>query len=763
MMSRKENDLANQNDLAKQSGLINQKDTVNQKNMAIQYSLDADGIATLVLDLPGKSMNVMCDALNNELAAHIEKFAIDDAVKGVIITSGKSAFVAGADITELVTAYDRGLSAAEGYEWSIGLSRIYRRLETCGKPVAVAINGLVLGGGLELCLACHYRVMTDNPAAVLGFPEVSIGLLPGAGGTQRLPRLMGIEKSLPIILQGKKLTPQEALQAGVIHEVAAAEDLLARAKAWLMTSPDPVAPWDVKGFKIPGGAGANTPKNAQMFMLGTSLIAGATQHNYPAPIAALSAIYEGCIVPIDAGLDIESQFFGQLMTGVVARNMMRSLFVNKGALDKLVRRPQGIEKSKVAKLGVLGAGMMGAGIAYVSAKAGIQVVLLDTDIGGAEKGKAYSEGLLKKAVERGYSTQAKAQTLLGLITPTTDYAELEGCDLIIEAVFEDREVKAGVTAKADAVIPESAIFASNTSTLPISGLAEASKRPESFIGLHFFSPVDKMPLVELIVGKKSSDEAIARGLDYIQQIRKTPIVVNDSPGFYTSRVFSTSTNEGITMLAEGIGPALIENAAKMAGYPVGPLAVVDEVTLDLAYKIATQAAVDQAAVDKGADDNGAVDQAAGHKDKAFEHSSGFPVIRKFVEELDRKGKRFGKGFYEYPEGGKKYLWPGLAKLYPLAVEQPPVEEVINRLLYRQALETARCFEEGVVEHPADADIGSIFGWGFPAWSGGTLSFIDTVGIKHFVAECDRMTTAYGLRFQVSDWLRARAESDESFY
>lgn len=714
-----------------------------QNSPAIQYSLDADGIATLVLDLPGKSMNVMCDALNEELAAHIEKFALDDAVKGVIIASGKPAFVAGADITELVTAYDRGLSAAEGYEWSMGLSQIFRRLETCGKPVAVAINGLALGGGLELCLACHYRVMTDNPKAVLGFPEVSIGLLPGAGGSQRLPRLMGIEKSLPVILQDKKLTPQEALQAGVIHEIAPTEELLDRAKAWLMTSPEPVAPWDVKGFKVPGGAGANNPKNTQAFMLATSLVSGATQHNYPAPIAALSAIYEGCIVPIDAGLDIESQFFGQLMTGAVARNMMRSLFINKGAADKLVRRPKGVEKSTVSKLGVLGAGMMGAGIAYVSARAGIEVVLLDTSLEGAQKGKGYSESLLKKAVERGYSTPDKAQALLSLIQPTTDYADLEGCDLVIEAVFENREIKAAVTAKVEAVIPETAIFASNTSTLPITGLAKASRRPQSFIGLHFFSPVDKMPLVELIVGEKSSDEAIARGLDYVKQIRKTPIVVNDSPGFYTSRVFATSADEGMTMLAEGVSPALIENAAKMAGYPVGPLAVTDEVTLELSYNIAMQAAADQG--------------------DAYEHSSGFPVIRKFVEELDRKGKRFGKGFYEYPEGEKKYLWPGLAELYPLAKEQPAVEEVKNRLLYRQVLETARCFEEGVLEHPADADIGSIFGWGFPAWSGGTLSFIDTVGIRHFVAECDRMAAAYGPRFGVSDWLRARAKSGESFY
>lgn len=710
---------------------------------AIQYKLDADGIVTLVLDLPGKSMNVMCDELNQELAAHIETIAADDAVTGVVIASGKSAFVAGADITQLVTAYDRGITAEEGFEWSFGLNSIYRRIETCGKPVAVAINGLALGGGLELCLACHYRVMTDNPKAVLGFPEVSIGLLPGAGGSQRLPRLIGIEKSLAVILQGKKFGPQEALEAGVVHEIAPVDQLIDRAKAWLRTSPEPVAPWDVKGFKVPGGAGANNPKNAQTFMVGTSLVSGTTQHNYPAPIAALSAIYEGCIVPIDQGLNIESQYFGQLMSGVVARNMMRSLFMNKGAADKLMRRPKGIEKSKVSKLGVLGAGMMGAGIAYVSARAGIEVVLLDANMEGAQKGKAYSEGLLNKAIERGRSTQAKADAVLALIHPTTEYADLQACDLVIEAVFENREIKADVTAKAEAVIPAAAIFASNTSTLPITGLAQASKRPESFIGLHFFSPVDKMPLVELIVGEKSSDEAIARGLDYIQQLRKTPIVVNDSPGFYTSRVFSTSSNEGITMLSEGIHPALIENAAKMAGYPVGPLAVTDEVTLELGYKISMQAAADQG--------------------ESYQHGSGFLVIRKMVEELDRKGKRFGKGFYEYPEGEKKYLWPGLAELYPLLEKQPAVEEVMNRMLYIQALETARCFEEGVLEHPVDADIGSIFGWGFPPWSGGTLSFIDTVGIGHFVSECDRMAASYGPRFEVSDWLRARAESGSSFY
>ena len=712
-------------------------------NNTIQYTVDNDGIATLLIDLPGKSMNVLCAELVADLSECVDKVATDENVNGAIIASGKATFIAGADLTELVTAYDRGVTAQQGYEWSRDLSHVLRKMETCGKPFAVAINGLALGGGFELCLACHYRVMSDHPKAVLGLPEVSIGLLPGAGGTQRLPRIVGTEKALPIILQGKKLKPQQALELGVVHEIAPVDELLDRARTWLLETPHPVAPWDAKRFRMPGGAGANTPKNAQQFMVGTSLLAANTQHNYPAPIAAISAVYEGCITPIDTGLDIESQYFGQLVSGVIARNMMRSLFVNKGAADKLVRRPEGVEKSRVTKLGILGAGMMGAGIAYVSARAGIQVILLDTEIEGAERGKAYSEGLLTKAIKRGYSTEEKAQALLNMIHPTIDYADLEGCELVIEAVFESREIKAVVTANTEAVIPENAIFASNTSTLPITGLAETSKRPESFIGLHFFSPVDKMPLVELIVGEKSSDEAIARGLDYIQQIRKTPIVVNDSPGFYTSRVFGTSTNEGMTMLAEGINPALIENAAKMAGLPVGPLAVMDEITLELGYKITMQVANDLG------DD--------------YVEASGFPVMKKFVEDLDRKGKRFGKGFYEYPEGEKKYLWPGLAELYPLMEEQPPVQEVIDRMLYRQALETARCFEEGVMNHVADADIGSIFGWGFPPWTGGTLSFIDTVGIKHFVAECDRMAEAYGSRFEVSDWLRQRADKGESFH
>jgi 3-hydroxyacyl-CoA dehydrogenase/enoyl-CoA hydratase/3-hydroxybutyryl-CoA epimerase len=423
--------------------------------------------------------------------------------------------------------------------------------------------------------------------------------------------------------------------------------------------------------------------------------------------------------------------------------MMRSLFVNKGKADKLARRPEGIEKSKVKKLGILGAGMMGAGVAFVSAKAGMEVVLLDTSQENADRGKAYSEGLLKKAIERGRSTEEKAAALLDLITPTTSYHDLQGCDLIIEAVFESKALKAEVTAKTEAVVPESCVFASNTSTLPITGLAEASQRPEQFIGLHFFSPVDKMPLVEIILGEKTNDETIARSLDYIQQIRKTPIVVNDSRGFYTSRVFSTFTAEGISMLAEGVKPALIENAAKMAGMPVGPLAVTDEVTLELAHKIGKETAA-----------------ALGRQ---YPADASQEAIQKMVEDLDRRGKRFGKGFYAYPENAKKHLWPGLAEQFPVSSEQPDLDELKKRLLTIQALETARCVEEGVVTHAEDGDIGSIFGWGFPPYTGGTLSYIDTVGIQNFVAECDRMAQAYGERFEVSGWLRERADKNQSFY
>lgn len=700
----------------------------------IKYQLDDDGIVILTIDIADRSMNVLTPEFMTDLDAAIDQVVADDAVKGVIITSAKSSFIAGADLKELVGVFAERLDEKEIYEFAGKYSRLYRKLETCGKPFVAAINGTALGGGLELCLACHYRVALDNPKAAIGLPEVNVGLLPGAGGTQRLPRIIGIRDSLPLMLEGRHLKPAKAVEMGICHELAAdVDELMEKSRRWLLDSGDPVAPWDKKGFRVPGGSGGMHPAVVQTFMAGNAMVAEKTQHNYPSPISIMSSVYEGTQLPMDKGLKIELQYFARLLSGPVARNMIRTLFIDKGAADKLVRRPEGVPKTKVEKLGILGAGMMGAGVAYVSAYAGQQVVLLDRALEDAEKGKAYSSSLLSKRVSRGRMTEDQAAAILERIHVTTDYADLEGCDLVIEAVFEDRGIKADVTAKTEAVIPETSIFASNTSTLPITGLAEASKRPDQFIGIHFFSPVDKMPLVEIILGEKTGDRAIAVALDYVQQIRKTPIVVRDSRGFYTSRVFGTYVKEGMELLAEGVKPALIENAAKMAGMPVGPLAVHDEVTIDLSYKIMMQTKKDlgDEFVASGADE----------------------VVRHFMEDLERKGKRFGAGFYDYPEGAKKHLWPGLAEEYPAAEQQPAVKDIQKRLLYVQALETARCMQEGVVPEAADADVGSILGWGFPPWTGGTLSLIETVGLPAFIAECEALAERHGPRFTPPQWLR----------
>jgi len=715
----------------------------SKKNSAISVDVDRQGIATLTIDLPDRSMNVITPEFTAELSAAVDRVLGDGAIKAAIITSGKPAFIAGADLMEIVKLYGSGVTGLELMRDISDYSAVLRKLETGGKPIAAAINGTALGGGLELCLACHFRVLSDDPKAVVGLPEVQVGLLPGAGGTQRLPRLIGIQPALELMTQGTHVKPDKAKALGIVHALAPASELLAVARRWLTESADPVQPWDRKEFRWPGGAGALHPRAQQTFMAGSALIAEKTQHNYPAPIAILSAVYEGSIVPFDTGLKIEARYFTSLLMNPVYRNMTRTLFINKGAADKLVRRPAGVPQSKVTRLGMLGAGMMGAGIAYVSARAGMDVILLDSTREAADRGKDYSRTLLKKRVDQGRTAQAEMDAILARIHPTTDYADLKGCELVIEAVFENREIKADVTRKTEAVIPETAIFASNTSTLPITGLAGASKRPASFIGLHFFSPVDKMPLVEVILGKKTSDEALARSLDYVQQIRKTPIVVNDSRGFYTSRVFMTYANEGMALLQEGVLPALIENAGRQAGMPVGPLAVHDEVSLELSAKIYKQTRADLG------------DQYTG--------PSAIAVALKFVEELDRKGKKAGKGFYDYPKDGRKFLWPGIAEVYPPAAQQPDVAEVKQRLLYVQALEAFRCLEEGVVTEPADADIGSILGWGYPPWTGGTLSYIETVGLKTFVAECDRLAAAYGPRFAAPDALRERAAKNQLFY
>jgi 3-hydroxyacyl-CoA dehydrogenase/enoyl-CoA hydratase/3-hydroxybutyryl-CoA epimerase len=707
-------------------------------------AVDADGIALVMMDSPGRSMNVFGPEVEAELSGVLERVVQDPAIKGAIVTSGKSSFLAGYDLTEFLGKFGPQLTAIDAYErFSGGLQQLLRRIETCGKPWVAAINGLALGGGFELCLACHHRVMADDAKTFVGLPEVKVGLLPGGGGTQRMPRLIGIAPSLPFLLEGTNIPAHEAKKLGLVHEVVPPAELIEAARRWLKGTPTAVQPWDVKGYRVPGGVGFQSASVTQTFTGATTLVAKKTLHNYPAPAAILSCVYEGTLVPIDKGLEIEAKYFATLVTSPVSRNLIRTMFVNKGAADKLAARPEGIPRSQVRKLGVLGAGMMGAGIAYVSALAGMDVILIDSSAELAEKGKAYSAKLLAKDVEKGRRTPEQAEQILARIEPATDYARLAAADLVIEAVFEHRGIKADVTEKAEAVIPATAVFASNTSTLPITGLAKASKRPKNFIGIHFFSPVEKMPLVEIIVGKQTSDETIARSLDYVGQLRKTPIVVNDSRGFYTSRCFGTYTNEGETMLAEGIDPRLIESAGKLAGMPVGPLAVSDEVSLELQYKVMSQSREDLGA--------------------KYREPKSWPVVRRFVEDLKRLGRKSGSGFYDYPSDGKKRLWVGLTQEFKPLETQPSIDELKTRLLYIQALEAARCHEEGVLRSVHEADLGSILGWGFPAYTGGTLSFIDTVGPAAFVAECKRLAKRHGERFKPTKGLLARAQSGETYY
>jgi 3-hydroxyacyl-CoA dehydrogenase/enoyl-CoA hydratase/3-hydroxybutyryl-CoA epimerase len=707
----------------------------------ISWSIDRDGIATLTIDMQGRSMNVISDRLAKDLAQRIEHAAADPQVKGVIITSGKSSFIAGADLRELEQLAFGPLKndAAALLKHVELMGRIWRRLEQCRKPFVAAISGTALGGGLELCLACHRRIAADNPKAQLGFPEVKVGLLPAAGGTQRLPRLIGIKAALPLLIEGTSLSPQEALRAGIIHAVVPAADLLAEAKRWLLTTPSHVQPWDQDGFVMPGLVGQKTDEAAGFFAGAASQWQRRTLHNYPAPAAILSCVYEGTQVPLDAGLAIEVRYFATLLRNPVAGNIVRTTFVNKQAADKLEARPKDVAASSVRRLGILGAGMMGQGIAYVAARAGIEVVILDRSLAWAERGKAYSRALVEKAGARGPTGGA----LLERIKATADFADLAGVDLVIEAVFEERGVKAEATSKAQAVIPSGAVFASNTSTLPITGLAETFCRPPQFIGLHFFSPVDKMQLVEVIPGAKTTRDTLAKALDFVKQIRKTPIVVNDRRGFYTSRCFRVFPEEGMTMLAEGIKPALIENAGRMAGMPVGPLAVADEVSMQLMHNVRAAEKIDLGA--------------------AYVPDPAEPVLDLFVQTLGRLGKKSKAGFYDYPDGGKKLLWSGITAHFPLAEQQPEVEEVKKRILYRQALEAVRCLEDKVLTKPADGDLGAVLGWGFAAHTGGPFCMIDTIGVANFVADCDRMRQAYGPRFSAPALLREMAADGVKFY
>ncbi|BAT59929.1 fatty acid oxidation complex subunit alpha [Variibacter gotjawalensis] len=721
---------------------------------------DADGIALITWDMPGRSMNVIDEKVMQELAAIVDQVAADTNIKGAVVTSAKEAFSAGADLTMLETlganamkiGKEKGPQAATEaiFEWSQRLNGIYRKLETSGKPWVAALNGLAMGGGFELALACHYRVASDNPKLRVGLPEVKVGLFPGAGGTQRVARMIPPQDALQFLLKGDHLKADKAKALKLIDAVVPAADLIKAAKEWIKAGGKAVKPWDEKGFKLPGGA-VYSKGGMMTFPPANAIYRRETYDNYPAAKAILQCVFEGIQVPMDLGLKIEARYFTKIISSPQAANMIRSLFVSLQELNKGARRPENIPPKKIAKVGIIGAGLMGAGIAYSSAAGGLDVVLIDRDQASADKGKAYTDKIVSGQIAKGRASEAQKAALLGKITATPDYDALKGCDLVIEAVFEDRKVKQEAYAKAGAVLPDNLIFGSNTSTLPITSLAKDYKKPENFIGIHFFSPVDKMMLVEIIMGEKTSDEALAVALDYVRAIKKTPIVVNDSRGFYTSRVVGTYIGEGHRMLADGIPAAMIENVGKMAGMPVGPLALNDEVAIDLSLKILKATEADGGANAVDADEK--------------------LLLTDMVEKRGRFGRKNGKGFYDYPEKGPKKLWPGISELQKKTLSADEldalgpdfVEEQKHRLLVIQALETARCFEEKVLTDVREGDIGSILGFGYAPWSGGTLSYIDLMGTKKFVALCEKLAEKYGPRFAPSKLLLEMAKTDDRFY
>jgi len=699
-----------------------------------------DGIAVITWDMPGRSMNVMNDASLGEFAAAVDQALSDPETKGVVITSGKPAFIAGADLDwlEAMLAGTPGDSEEARIRSLFGrfmdVHRLFRRIEAAKKPFVAAINGTALGGGFEVCLACHRRIATDDPRALLGLPETKVGLFPGFGGTQRYLRMLGALDALPVLLEGTSMSPAQALARGLVDEVAPAVELVARAKDWIRSAPAEalVKPWDKPGFIVPG-PDPRTLAGVQAFSAANAMQRAKTYGNYPALDAIQSVVYRGMQVPLDTGLRIETKAFARLALDPRARNMVRTQFINLQRTNRLARRPAAVVRRRFARIGVLGAGLMGSGIAHVAARAGIDVVLLDTNEETAGRGLDHIRRQQQSAVERGRAGEAEARAIVARVTPTADYARLAGAELVIEAVFENRGVKTEVTCRAEAVLGGEAVFASNTSTLPITGLAQASVRPERFIGLHFFSPVERMPLVEIIRAERTGEEALAWSMDFVRQIGKTPIVVNDSRGFYTSRVFGTYTREAVLMLAEGVRPALIENGGKAAGMPMAPLALSDEVAISLIHQVAVQTAKD-----------------LGDK---YRPSAADRLIAEMVERQNRPGRRAGKGFYDYPADGPKRLWPGLSSLVPAADTQPSLDEVKTRYLAIQGLEAARCFEENVVTDPADADVGAILGWGFAPWTGGPLSYIDMLGTGRFVELCDRLAQQHGERFVPNPMLR----------
>ncbi|MEF0941971.1 FAD-dependent oxidoreductase [Rhizobium sp. BR 362] len=714
---------------------------------------DADSIALVTWDMPGKSMNVFTAEVLEELNTIIDATVADKAIKGVVITSGKSSFSGGADLSMIKSLFSvyqdekarNPATAAQKLFDLVGrMTGLFRKLETCGKPWVSAINGTCMGGALEMSLACHGRVASNAKSVKLALPEIKVGIFPGAGGTQRVSRLADAQSALQMMTTGQSLTAARAKAMNLVHQVVEPDQLVPAAKQMIKDGLKPVALWDEKGFKVPGG-GIWTPAAAQLWPAAPAILRRETSGNYPAALAILKCVYEGLQVPFDTGLKIEQRYFTQVLQTTEAYSMIRSLFISMQELGKGARRPAGQPKTELKKVGVVGAGFMGASIAYVTAAAGISVTLIDRDMEAAGKGKTVAEGLVKESVGKGRLTQDDGEALLARITPSADYADLSDVDLVIEAVFEDRDVKKAVIEAVEAVLPAGAVFATNTSTLPIAGLAKNSKRPADFVGIHFFSPVEKMLLTEVILGKETGDRALAVALDYVAAIKKTPIVVNDTRGFFVNRCVLRYMSEAYDMLIEGVPPAMIENAAKMAGMPVGPLALNDEVAIDLSLKILKAAVAD-----------------LGDKAVDVRHMQ---LVTRLVEEEGRFGRKNSKGFYDYPpKPGKKSLWPGLKDLYPQKkAEEIDVNVLKQRFLATIALEAARTMEEGIVTDPREADVGSILGFGFAPYTGGALSYIDGMGVKTFVDLCETLAATYGRQFKPTALLKDMAAKGETFY
>jgi 3-hydroxyacyl-CoA dehydrogenase/enoyl-CoA hydratase/3-hydroxybutyryl-CoA epimerase len=715
--------------------------------------VDADGIALARFDMADRRVNTLSDETIAELGTIVVRLGSDDSIKGLVLTSGKSGyFCVGGEIPDLGTLAGPAPAGREAETFQADFDRflkdhaMFRALETSGKPVACAIEGLALGGGAELAMACHYRVVGGNKVK-LGLPEVTIGLLPGGGGTTRLPRLVGVLPALKMLLDGKPITATEAHKIGLVNLLVPAGEAIAAARAWILGGGEGVQPWDKKGFKIPGGA-PHQPGVSDSIAAATAMSRKLTFGNYPAQENILSSVYEGTLVPFDAAIRIEVRYFVKTLRSPQAKAMIRSLFVSPKELKSGANRPDGIAEAKFDKVTVLGAGLMGAGIANVQASAGIDTVLIDRSQEAADKGKEYSRKVTDKAVAQGRMKQDRADALLGRILPTSDYSEVAGSQLVIEAVFEDRAVKADVTRLAEAQLTDNAVFASNTSTLPITGLAAASARPENFIGLHFFSPVERMGLVEIIRGEKTSDATLAAAFDYVAAIGKTPIVAKDSRGFFTSRTINKYLDETCEMLMEGIAPAIIENIGKMTGMPMAPFALADAIGLELPIHVRAQTKADLG--------------------DAFVPSKADDVLQAMVNDHGRLGRKNGKGFYDYSEDGRdKTLWPGLSSIAEPKVTDafdPALQrDLKNRLLYSMALEATKCMEEGVITDPREADLGALMAFGFPSWTGGPISLIDQVGVKQFVAQCDRLADQYGERFRPCAMLRQMAERGQAFY